>query len=242
MKTFTLILCLLIQQMLHAQNIAATPSKPAPLAVKRTQAFTLTGKGDAAAWNQTEWVALHKLDAGGATNETRFKILYSDKGIYVLFAGDDQQITTKYDTDFTELYLGDVFEVFFHPDPQLPLYFEYEVNALDKELVLLIPNLQGRVGGWLPWNYTGKKKVQKMVWTDGGRAAKNASIKAWRAELFFPYEVMHPLIKEAPKKGSTWNANFYRLDYDTGKMIKWSWSPVEKHFHEFKNFGTIIFE
>lgn len=241
-QTLTLLLFLLIQ--LHADAVEQIPAlmKPLPLKVKKTQPFTLTGKGDAAAWNHTDWVTLNKLDAGGATNETRFKILYSDKGIYVLFAGDDQHITTEYDTDFTELFLGDVFEVFFHPDPQLPLYFEYEVNALDKELVLLIPNLQGRVGGWLPWNYAGKKKVQKMVWTDGGKATKNASIKAWRAELFFPYEVMHPLIQEAPKKGSTWNANFYRLDYDTGKMIKWAWSPVEKNFHEFKNFGTIVFE
>lgn len=240
MKLLTLILCLLMQQALHPQTSSLL--KPAPLGVKKTKPFALTGSGDAPAWQATEWVALHQLDTGGPANDTRFKILYSDQGIYVLFAGNDQRISTRYDTDFTDLYLGDVFEVFLHPNPQLPLYFEYEVNALDKELVLLIPNLQGRVGGWLPWNYSGTKKVEKKIWLAGGHAQPNGVINAWRAELFIPFELLHPLVGGAPATGSTWNANFYRLDYDTGKMIKWAWSPVEKHFHEFEKFGTLVFE
>lgn len=232
-----------MQQTTHAQTTAPPMHlKPAPLKIKKTQPFTLTGKGEATAWNSTDWIALQKLDAGGAPNDTRFKILYTDQGIYVLFSGDDQRITTQYDTDFSNLFLGDVFEVFFHPDPQVPVYFEYEINALDKELVLLIPNINGRLSGWTPWHYEGRKKVQKKVWIDGGSAAMNSSIKAWRAELFFPFELLHPLIKTAPQKGDRWNANFYRLDYDSGKMIKWAWSPVETNFHEYKRFGAIEFD
>lgn len=168
--------------------------------------------------------------------------MYSEKGIYVLMEGDDQRITTTYNADFSDLYLGDVFEVFFHPDPKVPLYFEYEVNALDKELVLLIPNLNGAIMGWLPWKYEGDNKVQKKVRVQGGEPAMNASISAWSAELFFPYSLLQPLIKGAPKKGTVWHANFYRLDYDTGKMTRWAWSPVERNFHEFKRFGSIRFE
>lgn len=54
--------------------------------------------------------------------------------------GDDHKITTTYKKDFDDLYKGDVFEVFFHPNPKEPVYFEYEINALNKELVLLVPN------------------------------------------------------------------------------------------------------
>lgn len=242
MKQFTLILCLLMQQIVHPQTHTTALPGPGPLTVKRTEPFTITGRGDAAAWQTTAWVTLNKLDTGGPPYDTRFKILYTDKGIYVLFAGDDQRIATAYDTDFSDLYLGDVFEVFFHPDPQVPLYFEYEVNALDKELVLLIPNLDGRIGGWVPWSYSGKKKVQKKIWIDGEKAEPNSALKAWRAELFIPFELLHPLVGKAPSRGSSWKANFYRLDYDSGKMIKWAWSPVQNNFHEFKRFGTIVFE
>jgi len=45
-----------------------------------------------------------------------------------------------------------------------------------------------------------------------------------------------------PSSGTTWNANFYRLDYDSGKMIKYSWMPIDHSFHEFEKFKPIKFE
>ena len=46
-----------------------------------------------------------------------------------------------------------------------------------------------------------------------------------------------------PKSGTIWNANFYRLDYDSGNMIKWSWTPtIEKSFHELDKFRAVKFE
>lgn len=59
----------------------------------------------------------------------------------------------------------------------------------------------------------------------------------------FPNELLELLPNVPPKSGVVWNANFYRIDYDTGKMIKWSWSPtIEKSFHELEHFGQIKFE
>ncbi|MBD0333516.1 MAG: carbohydrate-binding family 9-like protein [Chitinophagaceae bacterium] len=212
------------------------------LIVKKCSDFNLTGKGDAKEWSRTEWHLLHKLDSGGGEYESKFKILYSAKGIYLLFSGQDDKITTQYQQDFEDLFKGDVFEAFFHPAPQLPLYFEYEINHLGKELVLLIPNFDGSFSGWAPWRYEGARKVKKSVHVAGGKAEINASIKSWSAELFFPNGLLKSFSDVLPQSGTVWNANFYRLDYDGGKMIKWAWSPVEKSFHEFKKFGSIQFE
>lgn len=233
-----------MQPFANAQTNEKEPAflRPATLLVKQTEPFTLSGRGDNQAWSKTNWISLQKLDAGGPVNNTRFKILYAPTGIYVLFHGEDQKISTQYDTDFSNMFHGDVFEVFFHPDPKQPIYFEYEVNPLDKELVLLIPNINGMVQGWQPWHYKGGRKVIKKVHVEGGDAVMNGAIQSWSAELFFPFELLQPLIKAAPKSGTVWNANFYRLDYDTGKMIKWAWSPVEKSFHEYKRYGRIQFE
>jgi len=218
------------------------PAQSAPLIVKSCSDFEPSGTGDNKEWNKAEWNNLAQLDTVGKIYPTKFKILYSAKGVYVLFKGDDDKISTKYDKDFDDLYNGDVFEVVFHTDPKTPIYFEYEVNQLNKELVLLIPNLNGRAYGWLPWRYEKERSVKKMVNIVGGKSEMGATITSWSAELFFPYELLRPLGNLPPKSGTIWNANFYRLDYDTGKARRFAWSPVEKHFHEPGRFGVIQFE
>jgi hypothetical protein len=213
-----------------------------PLLVHKCTDFEVTGTGDNTAWNKAEWNALNQLDRGVEGYDSRFKVLYSSKGIYVLFDGKDRKITTTYQNDFEDLFNADVFEVFFHPDPAVPLYFEYEINHLNKELVLLVPNLDKRLYGWLPWHYEGERKIRKAVHIEGGKSEAGASITSWRAELFIPFALLAPLSNVPPRSGTVWNANFYRLDYDTGNMIKWAWSPIAQSFHEYKKFGSIQFE
>ncbi len=210
------------------------------LLVKKTTDFSISGSGENPAWQRTEWIPLTQLDKG-KPYESKFKILYTATGIYVLFYGEDERITSPFENDFDPLFRADVFEVFFHPQPSTPVYFEYEISPLNKELVLLIPNLKG-IQGWLPWNYTGNRKVKKNVVIQGGVMENKASIQSWTAELFFPYSLLSPLENTPPKSGTVWNANFCRLDYDSGSMMKWSWSPVTSSFHEYKKFRSIRFE
>ena len=238
MKIYSLLLFIFSCSSLLAQEPA---NRAGPLLVKRCTDFAITGKGENAEWKKTNWITLHQIDEG-KQYETKYKILYSAKGIYVLFSGEDEKITSTFENDFDNLFNADVFEVFFHPDPSTPLYFEYEISPLNKELVLLIPNLKSGAYGWVPWHYTGERKVKKNVHTEGGQMQAGAAIRSWSAELFFPYSLLSPLSNIPPKSGTVWNANFCRLDYDSGSMIKWSWSPVKRSFHEFKKFRSIRFE
>jgi hypothetical protein len=242
MKLFFFIGILFLNFMYPVSTPLRFSGENEPLLVRRCDDFELTGKGDDPAWAKTDWFTLTKLDPEGEDYETKCKILYSAKGIYVLFAGTDNKVSTQYDQDFGDLFRGDVFEVFFQPDPKLPLYFEYEVNQLSRELVLLIPNFGKNAHGWKPWHYEKDRKVKKMVRVEGGEAAKNASISSWSAELFFPFDLLKTLANVPPTSGTVWHANFYRLDYDSGNMVKWAWSPVEKSFHEYRNFRPICFE
>lgn len=212
------------------------------LLVRRCNDFTLSGKGDHPEWTKAKWHQLKKLDPEGDAYETKFKILYSATGIYVLFNGKDSVVSTQYDQDFGDLYKGDVFEVFFHTEPKQPIYFEYEINQLSKELVLLIPRFTAHFQGWVPWHYEKSRVVKKAVSVEGGKGESNAAITSWSAELFFPYDLLKTLSNVPPASGTVWNANFYRLDYDNGSMVKWAWSPVKTHFHEYENFGAIQFE
>jgi len=185
---------------------------------------------------------LTKLDTGGKPDTSKFKILYSSKGIYVLLYADDDKISTGFDKDFEVLFKGDVFEVFFQTDPKTPLYLEYEINQLNKELVPLVPNKNGKFYGWIPWHYEKDRSIIKMVDVKGGKESANAAISSWSAELFFPFELFKTLGNVPPTSGTLWNANFYRLDYDSGKKIRWAWVPVDKSFHQFDKFRPVNFE
>ena len=124
-------------------NSAAQQTAHAPQIVKKCNDFEIDGKGSSAEWNKTEWQMHTRIQKSDLNHETKSKILYSPKGIYVLFSGGDQKITTKDYKDFEEIYDGDVFEVFFHPKPELPQYFEYEVNQLGRELTLTLSRSEG---------------------------------------------------------------------------------------------------
>jgi hypothetical protein len=190
-------------------------------------------------WEHIPWQFLESLDSVPDPYPTRFRMLRSSRGIHVSIQGKDRMLTSAFKRDGEELYLGDVFEVFLHPEPSTPLYFEYEVNAHDRELVLLIPNLDGRLLGWLPWRYEGGRRVVKRVRTEAGG---DGIMQAWSADLFIPFSLLSPLRNTPPVAGTVWHANVCRLDYDFGRMMKWSWSHVKRSFHEYGAFRPIRFE
>jgi len=240
---YTVVLLMIFQNgLLSGLVIAQSSALQEALVVRKCDDFDVTGKGDNDQWSKISWTLLTKLDEGSGGYESKFKILYSPKGIYVLFQSKDDKITTKEYKDFENIFNGDVVEVFFHTNPQIKVYFEYEVNPLGKELILAISNLDGQNHkGWIPWRQN--SGIIKRVDVIGGEKKVNGTIQSWSAEIFFPYGVLGLLPNVPPKSGTQWNANFCRLDYDTGKMIKWSWtSTIEKSFHELEKFHSIKFE
>jgi len=214
-----------------------------PLTILKCKDFDPTGKGNNAEWKKAGWNIMSKITPGGKDYETKFKIMYSPKGIYILINGEDDKITTQYDKDFGQLYNADVFEVFFHPNPQIPAYFEYEVNALNKELVLMLDKSNGKNTSGQPKDYANEKLVKKMVDVVGGKMEMGSTIKSWSAELFYPYQLLSNLENVPPKSGTIWNLNVCRLDYDTGTKVKWSWTPtIVSTFHELDKFRSFKFE
>jgi predicted TIM-barrel fold metal-dependent hydrolase len=214
---------------------------PPELRVKPTEDFEVTGDGSAAAWKSAEWVPLNRR-GDGHPYETRVKVLSSKKGLYVLMDATDKQLTAKITEDFQNLWTEDVFEVFLWPEERDTIYFEYEISPLGRELPILVPNLEGKFLGWLPWHYEGTRKTRKATAAVGGELKSGAEVKGWRAEVFIPFELMSPLRNVPPKAGTRWRANFYRMDYDGGKQSSWDWARVGPSFHEFAKFGTLVFE
>jgi predicted TIM-barrel fold metal-dependent hydrolase len=215
---------------------------PREARVRPTADFEVTGDGSNEAWKQAEWVPLSPRGATDPALETRVKLLYSKKGLYVLMNAVDRKLTATFKDDFENLWTEDVFEVFLWPDERDPIYFEYEISPLNRELPILVPNLGDKFLGWRPWHYEGNRKVRKATSAVGGPTESGARVTGWTAEVFFPYELLVPLRNISPGPGTRWRANFYRMDYDGEKPMSWDWSRVGPSFHEFRKFGTLVFE
>lgn len=230
-----LVLILTVAASAVAQELAG---KNAKLALRLTPDFEVTGDGAASAWKTTDWITLQRIK-GSSTYATRLKLLYSDNGIYALYHCEDAQINATLQQDFTSLWKEDVVEIFFWPDETYPIYLEYELSPLNYELAILVPNINGRSAGWMPWNYRGAKKTRKATTVI---RTPDQKITGWIGEFFIPYALLSPLENVPPKKGTEWRANMYRIDYDDPEPAYWSWQPVKESFHEFQKYGTLLFD
>jgi hypothetical protein len=204
--------------------------------------FVVDGRGSAAAWAKAAWASLTPRVAADGAYPTRFKMLYSSTGLYVMMDGEDRALTATMNEDFLDLWTEDVFEFFLWPDERYPVYFEYEISPLGFELPILVPNLGGQFYGWRPWHYEGARKTRKAVAARGGPATTGAAISGWSAEVFVPWDLLKPLQNVPPQRGTRWRANVYRMDYDGGRTASWNWAPVRGTFHQPDTFGTLVFE
>jgi len=234
-------LALTVVTMCLQPSVGAQRDDRPRLSVKPTDDFEVSGAGDHAAWRQADWVALRRREPDSHPYDTRFKSLYSTTGVYFLIDATDRTLTATMNEDFMDLWNEDVFEVFLWTDERFPVYLEYEISPLERELPILIPNFGGQFLGWRPWHYDRDRLTRKATSTIGGPKQPHAAIQGWRAEFFIPYALLRPLQNVPPKPGTRWRANVYRMDYDEGRRAQWEWAHVEKSFHEYERFGDLLF-
>ena len=209
--------------------------------IKKCKDFKVTGDGKSAEWLNTEWVKLKQHDSEDPSYETKVKILYSPTGMYFLYSNADKKVTSSMRADNLNLWEEDVVEVFLWTDESFPVYFEYELSPFNYELPIMVPNNNGRFLGWLPWNYDGERKVRHATSVTGGDLINGGAITGWTGEIFIPYKLLAPLSNVPPSSGTRWRANMYRIDYDNGQKT-FEWQRTSQTFHEYKKFGTFIFE
>lgn len=194
-------------------------------------------------WRDIEWLELAPHHSEGHSGyATRVKMGYFPEGIAFLLECEDARLTCQSRQDFDDLYLDDVFEIFLWPDQRCPLYFEYEISPLGRELALLVPNYGGQFMGWRPWHYEGARASQKRVIVEGGDAIAGASVRSWKGEVVIPFELLRGVISNFPQAGTVWRGNCFRMDYDRGVCDKWCLSKVtDGQFHNYEEFPEFIF-
>ncbi len=239
----TVLITIILIGMSNHKNVWAQGEnkKDDVLIIKKSTDFEISGAGSAEEWSQTDWVKIPRRTTLGKDFLTKVKMLYSNEGIYFLFYCEDEILSSTMNEDFLDLWNEDVVEVFLWPDEDDPAYFEYEISPLNHELPLLIYNDEGTLISWLPFHYDGERKTFHATDARGGEKKSKATVDSWTAEFFIPYKAMRPLRNVPPHSGTKWRGNMYRIDYDSGQEL-WSWQLTGGNFHDYKKFGTLIFE
>jgi len=89
----------------HVDVHAQAEERPR-LSVRPADDFEVTGTGDHASWQRAEWVTLRRRQPEGHPYESRFKMLYSNTGLYFLMDGTDRKLTATMNEDFMDLRTG----------------------------------------------------------------------------------------------------------------------------------------
>lgn len=214
------------------------------LLVKKTDPFALTGSGKTENWSHTDWTPLfpdnNPVHPGFLT---KLKIMYSGKGLYFLFECEDHYLHASLNKPLSHLWKEDAAEIFLWPDTEKPVYFEYEISPLNNHLPLIVSNYENQFTRWHPFDFEvhDNIRIQHSTSVSGGEKKSGASVSSWTAEFFIPFDLLRMIIGKLPEPGTTWKANFYRIDYHPEPSY-WSWQPFEQSFHERKHFGTLLFE
>ncbi|MEM1157770.1 MAG: carbohydrate-binding family 9-like protein [Verrucomicrobiota bacterium] len=208
-----------------------------PTRILPTDDFLIDGSGSSAAWEKAEWIHLTKRNDVGHDGSTRCKLLYSPKGLYILFDCQDEKITSTIREDFGEIFREDIVDIFIWPDQGSTIYFEYGISPHNFELALLVPNYDGFFHGWQPWRYAGERKTRHQTKIN----SEHGKVVGWQAEFFIPFALLKPLQNVPPVAGSRWRINLYRADFDSGKRAIWSWKPFHRRFHDYQQFGSVQF-
>lgn len=240
LKSLLIFFIVLISNSIY-DTLSAAQTDRDSIIVRKCQDFDLTGDGSNETWKIADWINIPQQTVKPDTYSTKAKMLYSENGIYVLFDCQDKKLISTREADNLDLWEDDVVEVFLWTEEDFPVYFEYELSPLNYELPLMVPNSKGNFMGWSPWHYEGAKRTRHATSVKDGKKQNGSLISGWMGEIFIPYSLLAPLQQVPPDSGTRWRGNLYRIDYDQGETL-FAWQSIEKTYHEYKKFGTFLFE
>lgn len=202
---------------------------------------------NAAGWNNAETgvISNFRFDKNLQSlymPETKFRMLYGQEGIYVIFLVHDKYVRAVADNQGAT-WADSCVELFLQP-PNSRFYWNFEVNA----------------GGNVLCTYRSSNELESRWLTDDELASLNITTNlpnkieepldypvSWTLGFFIPYDLLSEYYGEDISAGSlagaTWRGNLYNCGYTPGNphWAAWAWVP-EIAFHVPTYFGYLQFE
>lgn len=177
------------------------------------------------------------VDGTTARLRSRCSLYHDTRALYVLFQNEDDEVLASKLQHDDNLWEEDVVEAFLAPRT-VRRYFELEVNPLGTTFDALVDSPDGRRDTMhvdRSWSCEG-------MWT----AVRRKQLEGERFELATLLAIPFTALNEdPPSAGTTWRANFFRIDRSTKHDDAFlAWSPTGRNpadFHVPAAFGEIVF-
>jgi hypothetical protein len=224
--------------------VTAAGDAPASYSVGETS----RAKGPLLAANEGAWKGAAVVSWGPVPYETRFRALWSQRGLFIRFdANDDHPWHTMTRRD-QHLWEEEVVEIFLDLDRSGRDYAELEISpgnvVCDVRMVQPWPDKKSDFG----WDMAG---LETRIVPTPGRKLMSAD---WTATAFIPWAAFRTLpsartVQLPPRAGDRWRVNLFRVKRPGGPKapelhaINAAWSaPGQPSFHVPDAFRDFVFE
>lgn len=179
--------------------------------VRAASPIIVDGKADEEAWTKAAPITEFRLlkTFGKPTEKTSVRFCYDDENLYALFECDDKDVFTLYDQRDANLWESDAVELFFKPDANNPIYYEFEVAPNNAVFDARMVNTgSGGFKRWAAWDCAIRTATHIRgtlnQWTDRD--------KGYTVEIAIPLKAFGEVIGDKPLKGQTWKFAAVRVD------------------------------
>ena len=210
----------------------------------------IDGKMEESPWATTEertFDHFYKIEKSSDRQQTRFRMLWDDKTLYVFFECDDQYITARERARDGQPYFDDCAEIFIIPVPApLDTHLGFEVNLFkaSNDFVFFNDYHDNRDTAFKPFDPDFEVEVSYQ----GSLNNNDDTDKGWTMEMAIPLEAFGTLANFEPMEaGNEWTFLAVRQDRNDPTGNRRSTStifPLEdprQSVHAPENFGRMRF-
>ena len=210
--------------------------------------IVIDGRADEAAWARAQRVdgfTLHWLGekARPARTATRARLLWDDEALYFFAEMDDADLFARVKERDGMTWLDDVFELFFKPHADRPGYYEFQVNPLNTQLDMYLPE-RGKDGGYAVRKSDREFDYRSAVVLRGTLNKKDDQDQGWSCEGRIAWSGFAPT-GGAPAPGAVWAFALCRYDYSRdfpkGPELSSSAPLTQPSFHRHEDYAPLRF-
>lgn len=228
--------------------VRAADDPPYPC-YRAESAIRLDGKADEPAWRSAREIGEFKLPwekpPRSATTSTRAKLLWDDRYLYYFAEMQDGNVKATREQRDGELWLDDVFELFFKPRQDDPGYYEFQVNPLGTLLDIFYP--ERAPGGYADRKNRDRFGHAAQVVVTGTLNDGGDRDAGWSVEGRIPWTDFNPT-GGGPGEGDAWRFTLCRYDYDprfenkAANELSVSADSMIRDFHAHEHYAVLSFE
>jgi hypothetical protein len=224
---------------------AVSQTAPTIIVKKTNQTIAIDGSLNETAWKFADSAMLKECTSGSAPSQsTKVKLLWDAQNLYVAVIAYDKDIWATLTAHDGNLYTEEAQELFIDPDRDGKNYFEYEVNCRNAVMDIFMP---------APWSTGASGDVSWPSVNAVFRTVAHGTINnpndvdtmlVIEEKIPFADLKTSSYTAQAPKDGTRYSANIYRIDGRQTKEMS-CFSPVggnpSPDFHTPSKFGNFQF-